>query len=119
MRTILNWFTYQPKTDKKARKKLQKPSMTVPDQAISIRKILEQHSRGMPLPPDVKGQYFGDINVPDFDSMDLSEIYDYKKDLQETIEYGKKEIKDAQDAHKAAEQAEKQQQQAEEPPQEE
>lgn len=60
-------------------------SMTIPGQEQSLRQILAQHSRGMPLPEDTKGQYFGDLDVPDFEEMDLTDLMEYTKDLKDDI----------------------------------
>ena len=56
-------------------------SMTLPDQNLTIQELLERHSRGVPLGAvDKQGEYF-DTEVPRFN--DLTEMLEYKKDLEE------------------------------------
>ena len=56
-------------------------SMTLPDQNLTIRELLDRHSRGVPLGAiDRQGEYF-DTEVPRFN--DLTEMLEYKKDLEE------------------------------------
>lgn len=55
-------------------------SMTVPDQNLTIKELLDRHSRGIPLgAPQLKGEYF-DTEIPKFD--DLTDALEYKKDLE-------------------------------------
>lgn len=55
-------------------------SMTVPDQNLTIKELLDRHSRGVPLgAPQLKGEYF-DTEIPKFD--DLTDALEYKKDLE-------------------------------------
>ena len=62
-------------------KKKMGKSMTLPDQNLSIGELLERHSRGVPLGAvDKQGEYF-DTEVPRFS--DLTEMLEYKKDLEE------------------------------------
>ena len=52
---------------------------TVPDQTMSIRTLLDRHSRGLPLGASTRqGEYF-DTEVPHFD--DLTDVHNYKKNL--------------------------------------
>jgi hypothetical protein len=56
-------------------------SMTLPDQNLTIKELLDRHSRGVPLGAvDRQGEYF-DTEVPRFS--DLTEMLEYKKDLEE------------------------------------
>ena len=54
-------------------------TLTVPDQNMSIKTLLDRHSRGLPLGvSEQKGEYF-DTEVPRFD--DLTDMVAYKKEL--------------------------------------
>jgi len=54
-------------------------SMTVPDQNLTIKELLDRHSRGVPLgTTQLKGEYF-DTEIPRFD--DLTDALEYKKNL--------------------------------------
>lgn len=56
-------------------------SLTLPDQNLTIRELLDRHSRGVPLGAiDRQGEYF-DTDVPRFS--DLTEMLEYKKELEE------------------------------------
>jgi pyruvate/2-oxoacid:ferredoxin oxidoreductase beta subunit len=74
--------------------------MTQPDMTMSIRDLLDRHSRGLPLTTnEKKGEYF-DTEIPRFyDLTDMlkykQELMDRNKDINNII---KKEKKAAQDA---------------------
>ena len=74
--------------------------MTQPDMTMSIRDLLDRHSRGLPLTTNErKGEYF-DTEIPRFyDLTDMlkykQELMDRNKDINNII---KKEKKAAQDA---------------------
>ena len=73
--TVRRQFNQYPKVYKKRSQE----SLTVPDQNMSIRTLLDRHSRGIPLgASENKGEYF-DTEIPRFD--DLTEIVEYKKML--------------------------------------
>ena len=62
-------------------KKKMGKSMTLPDQNLTIKELLDRHSRGVSLgAPDLQGEYF-DTEVPRFS--DLTEMLEYKKQLEE------------------------------------
>lgn len=56
-------------------------SKTIPDQAVSVAEMLFKYSRGIPLPQERQGEYFGDVFIPDFGAMDISELAEYKMEL--------------------------------------
>lgn len=57
------------------------PSLTVPDQTMSLREILSRHSRGLPISGvKVNPEYHGDTeDLVDFRTMDLAEKEDFIK----------------------------------------
>lgn len=63
------------------------PSMTVPDQSLTVRELMDRFARGLPLGgakvPIWEGE---DDNTPDFSKMDLSEIEDYQLQVQAELE---------------------------------
>ena len=62
-------------------KKKMGKSMTLPDQNLTIQELLERHSRGVSLGAvDRQGEYF-DTEIPRFN--DLTEMLEYKKDLEQ------------------------------------
>ena len=62
-------------------KKMDNKLNTIPDQTKTIRELLDNHSRGIPLGVnDQKGEYF-DTPIPVF--TDLTDIMEYKNQLKE------------------------------------
>jgi hypothetical protein len=63
------------------------PSITVPDQTMSIRTILERHSRGLPIGGRLDEYYDGDNDLPDPRTLDLAERQEladlYKQEINE------------------------------------
>ena len=77
IRTQFSGKTFQSSGFKKKMGK----SMTLPDQNLTIKELLDRHSRGVSLgAPDLQGEYF-DTEVPRFS--DLTEMLEYKKELEE------------------------------------
>jgi hypothetical protein len=74
-------------------KSFKKPSMTVPDQSLSIKEILSRFTSGRPLPSLGTPEYFGDMMVPDLKKMDLTEIAEYQEDLKGYIKQNADTIK--------------------------
>jgi len=74
------------RTPKESISQWPEPKITVPNTTPSLRKLLEQHSRGMPLPQEREGQYFGDMEVPDFEQMDPIEIKEFRDNLRADID---------------------------------
>lgn len=63
------------------------PSKTVPDQALSVKEILQRYAQGRPLHIDNSSRltYTGDEYAPDVRTMDLVDIDRLKADTQEEI----------------------------------
>lgn len=75
-------------------------SMTLPDQSLTIKELLEKHSRGVALGvPHVKGEYF-DTEVPRYD--DLTDMLNHKKALEEQKKELNTLIKKEKEAKKAS-----------------
>lgn len=76
-------------------------SMTIPDQTMSIRTILDRHSRGLPIDGIKTPIYDGEDNdLPDWRRLDLAErqelSYLYKQEIQDikSRQYSKIDKKD-------------------------
>lgn len=54
-------------------------TQTVPDQTLSIRDLLDRHSRGLPLGASNRQGHFFDTEIPRFN--DITEMIQWKKDL--------------------------------------
>lgn len=69
---------------------------TVPDQNLTIRQLLDRHSRGLPLgASQMQGEYF-DTEIPRFE--DLTDMVEYKKQLVKEHEALTKKIEAEQKA---------------------
>lgn len=71
------------------------PSETIPDQTLSMRELLDRHSRGLPI--DVKTPIWeesADIDdiMPDPRTLDLSERQEFAKNAKEELEGIKKKL---------------------------
>ena len=83
-----------------AGKKMSTETLTVPDQNLSIKDLLDRHSRGLPLGvSEQKGEYF-DTEIPRFD--DLTDMVAYKKELAKKHKELKKIAEDEISAKKSA-----------------
>ena len=71
---------------------------TQPDMTMSIRELLDRHSRGLPLTTNQKqGEYF-DTEIPRFD--DITDMLQYKQELMDRNKSINKLIKDEKKAAK-------------------
>tara|TARA_B100001250_G_scaffold115831_1_gene98191 strand:+ start:1031 stop:1405 length:375 start_codon:yes stop_codon:yes gene_type:complete len=78
-------------------------SITVPDQNMGIRNLLDKHSRGLPLGASQKqGEYF-DTEIPRFD--DLTDMIEYREMLANKHKELESQIKADQANAKAKEEA--------------
>lgn len=59
-------------------------SRTVPDMSMSLRELLEKHTRGFPV-PQFQGVY-SDEELPDLDRLDLTEIQEIREGVALGIE---------------------------------
>lgn len=81
------------------------PSMTVPDQSLSIKEILDRHARGLPISGNIQiPVYDEEDDMPDIRTLDLAERQEmaqkYANELIElrktqAEEYAKKQAKRA------------------------
>lgn len=58
------------------------PSMTIPDQSMSVMELMTRHANGQPLTQHQPSPFDGDLDFPDFSRMDLSEKYDLMRRKQ-------------------------------------
>ena len=62
-------------------KKMSDELHTLPDQTLTIRNLLDNHTRGIPLGVNTRvGEYF-DTEIPRFD--DITDMVEYKRQLME------------------------------------
>ena len=79
-------------------KKMSQEVNTIPDQNLSIRELLDRHSRGLPLGASQKqGEYF-DTEIPRYD--DLVDMMEHKKQLVKEHKDLTKQIEKEQKAQK-------------------
>lgn len=56
-----------------------KPSLTVPDQTMSLRELLHRHTRGLPLHHVERPTYYNEDETIDLKKLDLTEIQELKE----------------------------------------
>lgn len=78
---IVTWLNYKPKPGKR----ITAPSMTVPDQTMSIREILDRYARGLPIEGQKVPMYDGDEFVPDIAHMDLVDVDEMRRNNADRI----------------------------------
>lgn len=67
------------------------PSKTVPDETLTVRQMLERHTRGLPVHASQKqAVYHGDVDLPDMERLEL-------EDKQEILENAQQNITDIKD----------------------
>ena len=82
-------------------KKMDSTLLTQPDQNMSIKDLLDRHSRGLPLgATQQQGEYF-DTEIPRFD--DILDLVEYKKSLQRKQKELESKIKADQESAKQKE----------------
>lgn len=60
------------------------PSMTIPDQSLTVKEIMHRFARGLST-TQKEGAYYGEEEMPDLRNMDLSDIEDLKLANMEEI----------------------------------
>lgn len=62
------------------------PSETIPDQSLTVREIMQRYAQGLPLEGERVPVYNGeDIDLPEFQYLDLAEREEYKNRVREEI----------------------------------
>ena len=98
MKKVTNSLNYEPKEGQI----FTQPSLTIPDQTMSMRTILERHAKGLPTTGigDPRNAYYdGGEYLPDPNTLDLA-------DREEMKEQYKQELNEFTEKRKAEEQAE-------------
>lgn len=83
-----------------------KPSLTVPDQTMSIKEILERFARGLPFQAGKVPIYEGEEEIPDLRTMDLADIQELTESAKENLENQKEKYAKLQKAKAAKKQKE-------------
>lgn len=88
------------------------PSLTLPDQTMSMRTILDRYARGLPIGGHKTPIYNGDEDLPELDHMDLAERQELlernKERIQELREKAVNESKRKKEAVESSKKAVKQ-----------
>lgn len=93
---VKNLFNYKPSPGKRFTQK----SITIPDDAMSIREIMNRFSRGIPVPNERPVYYEGDVLNPDLNTMDLTDLEKYQKGILNKLEDIKHQAKTVQEETK-------------------
>lgn len=110
MTNVRTYFTeVQKPVFEKKYKMYNEPSLTIPDQTMSIREMLERFARGLPLTGNnSEPVYEGDEGLGvDIRTLDLSELHDLKEGIKQEIsdirtKHASETTKKEKDALKAA-----------------
>lgn len=78
------------------------PSMSEPDQTLSIRKLIERHVQGVDMGVNQYEPLYIDEEIPNFESMDLEELAQYRQLMEDNSVRLKKELKLRRKADKEA-----------------
>jgi len=77
------------------------PSLTVPDDSMSLMEILRRYSVGLPINGNSREQYYEEDYLPDLEKMDLEEIAQLTMENQEKRELLQKQLKDLENEKKS------------------
>lgn len=80
-------------------------SQTRPDMSLSVRQIMQNHTRGIGLGVNVNEGIYSESDIPVFD--DLTDMIEHKEHLEEQAKILKKEIADEKKKAQEKEKAEK------------
>lgn len=70
------------------------PSLTVPDQTMSIKEIMRRFAQGLPMEGEKVPVYDGEENdLPDSRTMDLADIQEMRERIKNDIEEGERALK--------------------------
>lgn len=84
---------YNSRTMPKTREKNTQPSLTVPDQSMSVKEIMDRYARGLPISGQKVPVYNGDQDdMPDLQRLDLAEIQELREAAQQNVESIKKNL---------------------------
>lgn len=62
------------------------PSLTVPDQALSLREIIRRYAQGIPMDIGKIPVFDEENDLPDFRKMDLAEREEWRQKFQEELD---------------------------------
>lgn len=76
-------------------------TLTVPDQSLTIKQILERHTRGLRTPDQLVGYYDAEsdplgLNGTNIETLDLSQKYDILRNVQAKTDHLRKTYKSQQ-----------------------
>lgn len=96
-----SWYNSIPESGKV----FTKPSVTVPDQTLSIEQLLNRHVRGLPLPGGRTPVFFGDdnegITEEEFARMELTDRMDLVESQRELVKQLQKDLAEKEAKNKA------------------
>lgn len=78
------------------------PSMTIPDQSMSVGEIMRRFASGLPISGQ-KVPSFNEEEIPDMDRLDLSEKFDLVEENRNRIALMQKALQDQEDARQKKE----------------
>lgn len=82
----------------------QYPSITAPEQNLTIRQIMDRYSRGMPLTSQIKQPQYHNGEFPDIAGLDLTEVQALRKAADKNVNDIKKNLQEQETAQYNAKQ---------------
>lgn len=79
---------------KKNYEKSTKPSLTIPDQTMSIQEIMRRYASGLPIGGQKVPMYEGDEEQPDFQHMDLVDRQAFMEEAAQELQEVKQRLHD-------------------------
>lgn len=93
MKKVRTWFNHEPTKGEVNNQ----PSLTVPDQTMSMREIMLRYASGLPISGNNAEPQYDDLDSPyaglNLNTLDLSERYDLADEVQREYEELQEEIK--------------------------
>lgn len=80
-------------------RKFSQDSMTIPDDSLSVKQLLINHTRGLGVVPTRQGIYTGDTVAPRY--TDLNDRKNAVDELRQKIEFAKKQIQEEKTRNQA------------------
>lgn len=73
------------------------PSITLPDQNMSMRTLMDRYRRGMPLDVKMRQPQYHDGEFPDLTKMDLSEVENLRKYAAQEVQQLKQKLQEQEE----------------------
>lgn len=97
-KVIYSWANPRPRPEKQ----VSPPSVTVPDQSMSVRTLMDRYRRGMPLDTHAKTPLYLNGEFPDVQGLDLVEIQQLRKQADAQVKKYKEDLQKQEEQKRTA-----------------